>query len=109
MTSEIGIELHDRATRGDKLTAAEQAELEAWYKMEDEAEAALLGQSEIADNPIASKETIALLRQQINTILADLAEKTTQIQLLTEQNQSLRDENASLRQFLVQQTAPKAT
>ncbi len=34
--------LHDKATRGESLSAGEQAQLDAWYAEQDQAEAHLL-------------------------------------------------------------------
>ena len=38
----VGERLHDRATRGEVLTAEEQAQLNEWYAERDRAEAAML-------------------------------------------------------------------
>ncbi len=38
MANEMILKLHDRATRGEQLTAAEQTQLAHWYAAEDEAE-----------------------------------------------------------------------
>lgn len=43
---ELGKQLHDRVTRGEALTAEEQAQLEDWYATQDRAEADQLGLEE---------------------------------------------------------------
>ena len=40
--NESGRQLHDRATRGDTLTEAEEAILAAWYEHQDAEEGAML-------------------------------------------------------------------
>jgi hypothetical protein len=42
VSDEIGMQLHDRETIGEPLTAQEKAQLEAWYTQKDVAEAAML-------------------------------------------------------------------
>lgn len=41
-TEELAKQLHDKATRGNMLSAAEQAQLEAWYAQQDQEEKAIL-------------------------------------------------------------------
>lgn len=38
-TDEVGKHLHDKATRGNKLTSEEHSLLERWYDKQDKAEA----------------------------------------------------------------------
>jgi len=46
VSDEIGKQLHNRATRGEVLSAEEQAHLEEWYATQDRAEADQLGLEE---------------------------------------------------------------
>ena len=50
ISDEIGKQLHDRATRGEVLTAEEQSQLSKWYAAQDQIENDLLN----ASNPVAS-------------------------------------------------------
>ena len=40
--ADLGQRLHDRATRGESLSADEQVQLREWYALQDHAEAARL-------------------------------------------------------------------
>jgi len=95
VSDETGNQLHDRATRGETLTEKEQAQLEAWYRIQDRAEAEELGVTGLA-------ETVAELQAQIDTTLTQLATVTRRIQDITGENEALRRENATLRRQLAQ-------
>lgn len=78
--------LHERATRGETLSADEQARLNAWDAAEDKLESEAFGQhptSDFADD----------LREKIAEALARLSVATQQAQNLTAQNEVLRQEN----------------
>src|SRR5438067_6613006 len=60
-----GAQLHDKATRGAALSAAEREWLDAWYAAQDAAEQASLSQ------PVPSP-TVAALRAQIAAAAAQL-------------------------------------
>lgn len=85
-------QLHDRTTRGEALTPAEQAVLDAWYRAQDQAEGILLA-------PAAALPVDAL-RHQIATTVDRLEHATQQIQELTAQNDALRQEIVALQQQL---------
>lgn len=91
-------ELHDRATRGETLTAADQAHLQAWYDEQDQAELQQLGLS-------ASAADDAELQNQIAAALDQIAAVTSQIQTLAKENETLRHENLTLRRQLTEQPA----
>lgn len=91
------LQLHDRMTRGEMLTAEEQAALTAWYAQQDDAESTLL-----AAAPVAS---LATLQAQVDTALARMQSVTQRIQTLAEENEALRRENAAL----VRRLAPPKT
>jgi hypothetical protein len=74
VSDEIGMKLHDRATTGEALSPAEQAQLEAWYDAKDQAEAAMF-------RPISAPlPDLATLQTQIDQTLADLAVNVQQLQ-----------------------------
>lgn len=88
--------LHDRATRGGVLTAAEQAHLEAWYEQQDRGEAALLAQT--AQSPA----TIQSLRSEVDEAVARLLALTQRVQGQADENEVLRRDIAALYQRLAQ-------
>lgn len=90
-------ELHDRATRGEALTAAEQAQLQAWYSEQDQAEFQQLGLP-------ASIPNNAELPNKIAVALNQIAASTAQIQKLASENEALRRENLTLRRQLTEQS-----
>jgi hypothetical protein len=100
-------QLHDRATRGERLTAQEQAQLEAWYALQDAEEAAQLGlrptQASLT-NGSDETEPLSVLRAQIDTALTQLAITSAQIQKLTEENKALYQDVSVLRLQLAQLT-----
>jgi hypothetical protein len=76
IADEVAQRLHDRATRGQPLSAEERASLEAWYARQDAEEMAQLAEAPLPEDVIA-------LRDQIQTLLAE--------------NEKLRKELAALR------------
>ncbi len=93
-----GAWLHDRATRGETLTAAEQARLEAWYAAQDAAEATSLARP-------AASETLTALRAQIGAAAAQLETTARRVHELTSQNAALREETAALHRRLALRAA----
>jgi len=89
--------LHDKATRGESLSAEEQAVLDQWYARQDEAEGRLLGGT-------AAQENVAALRAGVDAALAQLATATQQVQALTAENEVIRREVAALRRQLAQRS-----
>lgn len=92
--------LHDRATRGETLSADEQMRLAAWYDAEDKLERDALGQNPVSD--FADD-----LRKKTGEALARLSVAVEQTQRLTAQNEVLRQENNRLRQQLAQPPMPQ--
>jgi hypothetical protein len=80
-----GQELHDRATRGQALTATEKAQLEAWYTQQDEIENRLI-------NSVETPQTTEMVQAQIKAALSQVAVMTQRIQELMRQNEELRRE-----------------
>ena len=90
-------QLHDRSTRGEMLTAEEQAELERWYAHQDSAEATQL------DVPSSTHGT-GNLQRQVQATLDQLRVSTERIQALSVENETVRRENAELRRRLAQRS-----
>ena len=93
-------ELHDKATRGGILSTAEQAELDAWYAAQDAAESQLLAEA-------APSQSLVELQADVQTAVAQLQAVTLRIQVLSDQNEALRQEVNALQRQLAQQT-PRA-
>lgn len=91
-------ELHDKATRGIKLSTTERADLEAWYARQDLAEAQTLATQR-------DEENTANLQKGVGAALAQLRVMARRVQKTTAENQALRQEIADLRRQLAQQTA----
>lgn len=91
-----GQQLHDRATRGDALTEAEQASLAAWYERQDAEEGAALA-SEV---PVM-EAALRLLRDEVEAAAARVLTMTQHIQAQIAENEALRQEIAALTQRLV--------
>ena len=87
------MQLHDRATRGEVLTAEERSQLEDWYIVQDAHESESLQQS-------STLPDVSQLRAQIDAALASLTLTAQRIQQATAENETLRDEVAALRQQL---------
>ena len=93
-----GLELHDKATRGQKLSAEEETLLQAWYAEQDRAENTLLN--------LSDDENAASLQAQVETTLAQIITITKQIEETSAENDRLRREIASLRQQLAVTASP---
>ena len=93
ISNELGVQLHDRWTRGQLLTAEEQTQLELWYQQQDAQEAKQL-------NLVSTVVEISDLQAQIEMTLKQLATVIQRIQQITTENQGLRQEVSILRQQL---------
>lgn len=98
ISDDVGKQLHDRATRGQSLSAEERALLDAWYAHHDEEERKLL-----VNLPTPSQTNA--LREQVNATLAQIVEVAQHIQKLNRENDALRDEIALLEQRLIQRAS----
>jgi len=94
---ELGKQLHDRATRGETLTDAEQVQLERWYAFQDQAESQALGLTD-------ESQTLETLRIQIETALTQLTIATRRIQEISAENEVIRRDITTLRKQLAEQT-----
>lgn len=88
-----GQELHDRATRGETLTDIEKTTLQAWYDAQDAVESALL--------QVAPATSPDVLRAEVDAVLVRLQKAAQSLQHLSEENATLRSENATLTRRLV--------
>ena len=90
---EIGQKLHDRATRGETLTADEQDRLQLWYDQHDRQEMAQLSAA-----PVPSR--LADLQSRVQEVTAQVVVQARHIEALTSENAQLRQEIASLQRLL---------
>ena len=101
VSDELGKQLHDRATRGETLSAQERASLETWYATQDRAEMDSLD--------LTTTETVAILQAQVDSVLGQLETAAKRIQELAQENDRLRGEIATLHRRLAQQATVRAT
>jgi hypothetical protein len=87
--------LHDRATRGEQLTADERAQLEVWYLRQDQAESQLL-------RPVTPAGSAAQLQEQVTAAAAQLEAISQQIRATLAENEQVRHEIALLQHQLSQ-------
>jgi hypothetical protein len=102
ITDDVAKELHDRATRGMALSAAEQAELDAWYARQDAEESARLTRTHAPDS-------LAALRAQVDEAISELWVVTQQVQALSAENESVRREVAELQRQLPDKVTSQPT
>lgn len=101
MTIDQGAVLHDRSTRGEKLTAQEQQVLDAWYGEQDQAEFALLERAVLASD-------VPALRHQLEAALQQLALVSQSINEVMRANNELRRDIAQLQTQLKPQLTGRA-
>jgi hypothetical protein len=90
---EKGKALHDKASKGEKLSHEEQRFLEEWYAKMDQEEAISLNMAKEAGFP-------ENLKAQIEIALAQLVKLSSRIQQIALENDKLRNENEGLRRQL---------
>jgi hypothetical protein len=93
IADEMGKKLHDRATRGEALTAEEQELLRRWYAYHDQEEMAQLSAA-----PAPSR--LAELQSGVQQATAQVVAQAQHIEALTAENARLRQEIASLQRLL---------
>ncbi len=94
VSDKLGMQLHDRYTLGELLTAQEKAQLEAWYAQKDVAETAMLEATQV---PLPN---LVVLQDQVDTVISQLITGVQQLQQITQENKSLREEIAEIKQQL---------
>lgn len=92
---EMGVQLHNKAARGQSFSPEEQMQLDDRYSAQD--------QAEIAEYDLTSPMTLETLSAQINSVLAQLAATTKRIQELTAENAALQRKVIMYRRRLAQQ------
>jgi DNA-binding IclR family transcriptional regulator len=95
VTMDKSQELHHRATLGERLSASEQAQLDAWYQALESAEIEEIFKREVPNTRTLQTEIMAALKQ-----IRLIAKRMEQ---LTVENEQIRRENVALRH----QLAPK--
>ncbi len=90
---EKGKALHDKASKGEKLSQEEQRLLEQWYAKMDQEESISLGMAK-------QTEFLNNLKAQIETALSQLVKLSNRIQQIALENDKLRNENEALRRQL---------
>ncbi len=100
ISDDLAKQLHDRATRGEPLSIEEQAQLEQWYALQDDAESSALGVT-------AGEKTPATLRAQVDAALAQLMAVTKRIQEIAVENERLQNEITALRRQLIDLLGPQ--
>ena len=100
VSDELGKQLHDRATRGEALSAQERASLETWYAAQDRVEMDALD--------LTTPETVTILQAQVDSVLEQLETAAKRIQELARENDRLRGEIATLHRRLAQQASVRA-
>lgn len=98
--NDLGLSLHDRATRGERLDPAEMDQLEAWYADQDDAEAQTL-------NWTASPASLDALQSQVDAALGQLTIVSRRIQQIARENDALRRDIADLRRQIARQVLPQ--
>ena len=100
LSDEIGMQLHDRETIGEPLTAQERSQLEAWYAQKDAAEKSML---EATQMPLPN---LVILQDQVDIAIEQLTAGVQRLHQITQENKSLREEIAEIKQqFTVPQSA----
>jgi len=100
VSDDLAPQLHDKATRGQSLSAEERAHLENWYALQDNAESAVLGLT-------AAEKTSDTLQAHIDAALTQLITVTQRIQEIAAENETLRREIATLRHQLAHLPTPQ--
>jgi len=99
ISDEIAKQLHDKVTRGARLSHKEQTQLEAWYTVQDKAESQVLGLSMVPD-----EANVVAIQAQVDAALTQLTTITTRIQDIASENEALKQEISALRRQLAHQT-----
>lgn len=94
LNDELGMQLHDRETIGEQLNTQEKVQLEAWYAQKDAAETAML---EAAQVPLPN---LFRLQDQVDSAIEQLIAGVQRLQQITQENKSLREEIAEIKQQL---------
>jgi hypothetical protein len=94
LSDELGMQLHDRETIGEPLTAQEKVQLEDWYAQKDAAEKSMLEATQV---PLPN---LVALQDQVDIAIEQLTVGVQRLQQITQENKSLREEIAKIKQQL---------
>lgn len=94
LSDELGMQLHDRETIGEQLTAQEKEQLDAWYAQKDAAEKSMI---EAAQLPLPN---LVALQDQVDTSIEQLTAGVQRLHQMTQENKSLRKEISEIKQQL---------
>jgi 5-methylcytosine-specific restriction endonuclease McrBC GTP-binding regulatory subunit McrB len=94
LSDELGMQLHDRETIGESLTAQEKEQLEAWYTQKDVAEKSML---EAIQMPLPN---LIALQDRVDITIEQLTDGVQRLHQITQENKSLRKEIAEIKQQL---------
>jgi hypothetical protein len=92
ISDELGMQLHDRETIGEPLTAQEKAQLGAWYAQKDAAEKSMI---EATQMPLPN---LVMLQDQVDIAIEQLTTGVQRLQQITQENKLLRAEIAEIKQ-----------
>lgn len=93
--NEMGLELHDRVTRGKLLTSEEETQLASWCAQQDALESHYLSQPQV-------EPLLAELQGQVKLTLAQLTTVSQRIQQVARENETLRQEISVLQRQVAQ-------
>ncbi len=96
--------LHDRATRGEVLSADEQSQLDAWYAEINRQETQILFGQDEAPTFEAWQAKTDRLQQQIDGLLNQITISSATLQEMYSQNKVLRTTVDELHAKLIEQT-----
>jgi hypothetical protein len=99
LSDELGMQLHDRETIGEQLTAQEKAQLDAWYAQKDATEKSML---EAVHLPLPN---LVALQDQVDIAIEQLTVGVQRLHQITQENKSLREEISEIKQQL---TVPRS-
>ena len=94
ISDDLGMVLHDKATRGMTLSVEEQVQLQTWYDQQDAEEATMYA-------AVPEVTGVARLQAQIEVTLTQLMTMTRRIQEVMLENKALRQEIEGLRRQLI--------
>jgi hypothetical protein len=95
ITDDVARELHDKATRGLGLSAAEQAQLDAWYAQQDAEESAALAEAQ-------PSQSLASLRARVNGAMSELLIIVQENQAQAAEHEKIRREIGELQRQLIE-------
>lgn len=101
ISNEIGLELHDRHTRGLVLSDEEKDILDQWYEEQDVEEANEVSLTRYEVN-------FPDFQRQINLALESILKMSEQLQQLIQENAKIRAENQTLKEQIAQRLSQQA-